>query len=73
MQTLHELAADLAAGRTTSVALTEQAIERIEDPAGLFHRRDDGASVERGNVELPGHFRMLYCLDCGNLVRLARV
>lgn len=32
--TIQQLAADLAAGRTTSVALTEQALARIEDPKG---------------------------------------
>lgn len=32
--TILSLAADLAAGRTTSVALTEQAFARIEDPKG---------------------------------------
>ncbi|WP_421995352.1 amidase [Reyranella sp.] len=32
--TIQLLAADLAAGRTTSRALTEQALARIEDPAG---------------------------------------
>src|ERR1700760_2670205 len=31
---LAQLAADLAAGRTTSRALVETALERIEDPAG---------------------------------------
>lgn len=34
MSTVPSLAADLAAGRTTSVALTEQALARIADPAG---------------------------------------
>ena len=34
MQTLHETAADLAEGRTTSVALTEEALARIADPDG---------------------------------------
>ncbi|WP_448189744.1 amidase [Azospirillum sp. sgz301742] len=34
MSTILSLAADLAAGRTTSVALTEQALARIADPAG---------------------------------------
>ncbi|WIM10918.1 amidase [Enhydrobacter sp.] len=32
--TIQQLAADLAAGRTTSAALTEQALARIEDPKG---------------------------------------
>ena len=31
------------------------ALARIHDPAGLFHRRDDGALVESRDVELPGH------------------
>ena len=34
MWTVAQLAADLAAGRTTSRRLTEQALERIADPAG---------------------------------------
>ena len=34
MKTLHELAEDLSSGRTNSVALTNQALARIEDPAG---------------------------------------
>ena len=34
MRTLHEIAGDLAAGRTTSLALTNAALARIEDPAG---------------------------------------
>ncbi len=34
MRTLHEIAEDLATGRTTSVALTSDALARIEDPAG---------------------------------------
>ncbi len=34
MQTLHEIAGDLAAGRTTALALTNEALARIEDPAG---------------------------------------
>ncbi|HEU4961766.1 MAG TPA: amidase family protein, partial [Sphingomonas sp.] len=32
--TIQQLAADLAAGRTTAVALAEQALARIEDPKG---------------------------------------
>ncbi|MBS0221388.1 MAG: amidase [Proteobacteria bacterium] len=36
--TIQQLAADLAAGRTTSVALTEQALARIEDPKGVGKR-----------------------------------
>ena len=32
--TIASLAADLAAGRTTSVALTEAALNRIADPSG---------------------------------------
>jgi aspartyl-tRNA(Asn)/glutamyl-tRNA(Gln) amidotransferase subunit A len=32
--TIQQLAADLAAGRTTSRRLTEEALERIEDTAG---------------------------------------
>jgi aspartyl-tRNA(Asn)/glutamyl-tRNA(Gln) amidotransferase subunit A len=36
--TLAELAADLAAGRTSSRALTEACLERIEDPAGEGRR-----------------------------------
>ncbi|MBV8125890.1 MAG: amidase, partial [Paucibacter sp.] len=32
--TLTQLAADLDAGRTTSLQLTEQALARIADPAG---------------------------------------
>ena len=34
MWTVAQLAADLAAGRTTSRALTEQALARIADPGG---------------------------------------
>ena len=34
MWTVAQLAADLAAGRTTSRRLTEQALARIADPAG---------------------------------------
>src|SRR5918999_2925818 len=34
MWTVAQLAADLAAGRTSSRRLTEQALERIADPAG---------------------------------------
>lgn len=34
MPTILSLASDLAAGRTTSVALTEQALARMDDPAG---------------------------------------
>ncbi|MBT4169965.1 MAG: amidase, partial [Rhodospirillaceae bacterium] len=34
MQSLAEIADDLAAGRTTSRALTEAALARIDDPAG---------------------------------------
>ena len=34
MKPLADLAADLAAGRTTSLALTEAALARIDDPAG---------------------------------------
>ncbi|SJZ93680.1 aspartyl-tRNA(Asn)/glutamyl-tRNA(Gln) amidotransferase subunit A [Enhydrobacter aerosaccus] len=36
--TIQQLAADLAAGRTTSRALTEQALARIEDPKGEGQR-----------------------------------
>ncbi|MBS0519944.1 MAG: amidase [Proteobacteria bacterium] len=36
--TIQQLAADLAAGRTTSRALTEQALARIEDPKGEGRR-----------------------------------
>ena len=36
--TILDLAADLAAGRTTSRALTEQALARIEDPSGEGQR-----------------------------------
>jgi len=36
--TLGQLAADLAAGRTTSVKLTEEALARIEDPKGEGRR-----------------------------------
>jgi aspartyl-tRNA(Asn)/glutamyl-tRNA(Gln) amidotransferase subunit A len=36
--TIQQLAADLAAGRTTSAALTEQALARIEDPKGEGRR-----------------------------------
>lgn len=39
MQTIRELAADLAAGRTTSVELVERALARIAD-----HRRDGGTA-----------------------------
>ncbi len=38
MPTIQSLASDLAAGRTTSVALTEQALARIADPAGEGER-----------------------------------
>jgi aspartyl-tRNA(Asn)/glutamyl-tRNA(Gln) amidotransferase subunit A len=38
MWTVAQLAADLAAGRTTSRRLTEQALERIADPAGEGRR-----------------------------------
>ena len=34
MHTVDQLSADLAAGRTTSAALVEQALSRIADPAG---------------------------------------
>jgi aspartyl-tRNA(Asn)/glutamyl-tRNA(Gln) amidotransferase subunit A len=36
--TIQQLAADLAAGRTTAVALAEQALARIEDPKGEGRR-----------------------------------
>ncbi|MET0962941.1 MAG: amidase [Noviherbaspirillum sp.] len=46
MPTIRELAADLAAGRTTSVALTEQALERIQS-----HREQGGAAYIRVDAE----------------------
>lgn len=47
--TVASLAADLAAGRTTSRALTERALARIKDPAGegarVFIRVDEAAAL----------------------------
>lgn len=49
MKTLAAIAEDLATGRTTSVALTREALARIDDPAGegkrTFIRRNDAAAL----------------------------
>jgi aspartyl-tRNA(Asn)/glutamyl-tRNA(Gln) amidotransferase subunit A len=54
MKPIAELAADLAAGRTTSRALAEQALERIEDPKGegarVFLRVDRDAALEAADA-----------------------
>ena len=51
MKTIHELAAELAAGKTSSRALVEQALARIADPAGegvrvFLHAHADAALLQ---------------------------
>jgi aspartyl-tRNA(Asn)/glutamyl-tRNA(Gln) amidotransferase subunit A len=52
--TIASLAADLAAGRTTSAALTEAALDRIADPAGegsrVFTHVDRGAALAQAEA-----------------------
>src|SRR5688500_15987752 len=58
---LPSLAADLAAGRTTSVALVEAALDRIADPAGeggrtfLYVDRDAALAAAQASDRLRAH------------------
>jgi len=52
--TIASLAADLAAGRTTSIALIEAALDRIADPSGegirVFTHVDRGAALAQAEA-----------------------
>ena len=58
MKTLSQLAADLASGRTTSRALVEDCLARIEDPSGEGRRVFIKVAADRARVSADYHDQM---------------